>query len=240
MAHNAGWHKTCHLKCNKTKLEHLQGKSTEVMSHTSSAVHTHILAVAKLTTQRPPIFSVKHQQALHISMNVPPMILILVSAWRCVMELEDTAPLAKLAPGDLIALEAKYHRKCLPKLNNRTRATDSTGADLDVDANLHGIGFSELVAYMEDFCVEECVIPSYLMLHTCTKFVWHSWVLILKVTSTLPDLKSEHSLCSLISGHICNGDRYLSHSLMILVMFLGRPVIMIVTQCFSLSSTSCV
>ena len=41
MAHNAGWHKTCHLKCNKTKPEHLQGKSiAEVMAHTSSAVHT--------------------------------------------------------------------------------------------------------------------------------------------------------------------------------------------------------
>ena len=29
------------------------------------------------------------------------------------MELEDTALLAKLAPGDMIALEAKYHSKCL-------------------------------------------------------------------------------------------------------------------------------
>ena len=72
---------------------------------------------------------------------------------------------------------------------------------------------------------------SYLILHTCTRFAWHSWVLILKVASTLPDLKSEHYLCSLISGHICSGEIYLSHSLMILVMFLGWNVILIVMQC---------
>ena len=32
---------------------------------------------------------------------------------QCVLELEDTALLAKLAPGDMIALEAKYHGRCL-------------------------------------------------------------------------------------------------------------------------------
>ena len=68
MAHNAGWHKTCRLKFNKTKLEHLQGKfSAEAMAHTSSTI-------AKWTSQRPPVFSVIHQQALHASMNIPLMI----------------------------------------------------------------------------------------------------------------------------------------------------------------------
>ncbi len=39
MAHNASWHKTCHLKFNKTELERLQGQSSaEVMAHISSAV----------------------------------------------------------------------------------------------------------------------------------------------------------------------------------------------------------
>ena len=68
---------------------------------------------------------------------------------RCAIELEDTALLAKLSPGDMVALEAKYHRNCLVKLYNRARAADTTGADDDPDANLHGIAFAELVAYME-------------------------------------------------------------------------------------------
>ena len=41
MTHNADWHKKCHLKFNKTKLERLQGKSSaKVMTHISSVVHT--------------------------------------------------------------------------------------------------------------------------------------------------------------------------------------------------------
>ena len=52
-----------------------------------------------------------------------------------------------------------------------------------------------------------------LILRTCTRCVWHSWVLILKVASTLSDLKSEYYLCSLISRHICSGEMYFSHSL---------------------------
>ncbi|MGH0155331.1 UNVERIFIED_CONTAM: hypothetical protein FKN15_029329 [Acipenser sinensis] len=75
------------------------------------------------------------------------------------MEIQDTALLAKLAPGDMIALEAKYHLKCLVKLYNRARVADSTGADDDPNGHLHDIAFTELVAYMEDFCIEESVSP---------------------------------------------------------------------------------
>ena len=75
MAHNAGWQKAC-LKFNKTKLERLQGKSSaEAVAHISSAVHTcSSCNKVDLTflCDTPPI----HQQALHASMNVPPMILI--------------------------------------------------------------------------------------------------------------------------------------------------------------------
>ena len=35
---------------------------------------------------------------------------------RCAMELEDTALMAKLLSGDMIALEAEYSRKCITKL----------------------------------------------------------------------------------------------------------------------------
>jgi len=38
--------------------------------------------------------------------------------------LNDNITLAKLEPGDMIALEAKYHWKCLVNLYNRARALD--------------------------------------------------------------------------------------------------------------------
>ena len=68
---------------------------------------------------------------------------------RCALELEDTSLLAKLAPGDPIALEAKYHRKCLANLYNRARDASSHAED-EPDGQLHGIAFAELVAYLED------------------------------------------------------------------------------------------
>ena len=69
--------------------------------------------------------------------------------WICALKLGNTALLAKLAPADMIALEAKYHHKCLVQLYNRARAVDRMGADKDIDAHLHGIAFTELVAYGE-------------------------------------------------------------------------------------------
>ena len=53
-------------------------------------------------------------------------------------------------PGDMIALEAKYHQKCLVNLYNRARALESTVSNKSCDAHLHGIAFAELVAFMED------------------------------------------------------------------------------------------
>ena len=76
---------------------------------------------------------------------------------KCATVLEDIAFLAKLAPGDMIALEAKYHLKYLSTLYNRARAT--TSSDSDSNAHLYGIAFAELVAFMEDFHKEESVAP---------------------------------------------------------------------------------
>ena len=41
---------------------------------------------------------------------------------KCALKLNDTALLAKLAPGDMIAIEAKYHSKCLIALNRAARS----------------------------------------------------------------------------------------------------------------------
>ena len=147
VAHRASWHKTCRLRFNQTKLERLQRKSTEVKAGTSSTVHTRSshskvnLKYATCFLCDGPAGSAGLHQASTSDIDA--------RVRRCAIELEDTALLAKLSPGDMVALEAKYHRNCLVKLYNRARAADTTGADDDPDANLHGIAFAELVAYME-------------------------------------------------------------------------------------------
>ena len=64
--------------------------------------------------------------------------------------------MAKLAPGDMIALEPKYHSRCLAALYNRARTASSTYVNED-HTDLHGIALAELVAYMEDFRVEKAL-----------------------------------------------------------------------------------
>ena len=79
-------------------------------------------------------------------------------ACKCALELEDTSFLAKLAPGDMIALEAKYHGRCLVALYNRARNARTVHVNED-HADLRGIAFAELVAYTEDLRMEGSVAP---------------------------------------------------------------------------------
>ncbi len=68
-------------------------------------------------------------------------------------DLQDTALLAKLEGGDLIALEAKYHLACLTKLRNRHRSLlrtnkESPGNHIE-ESQKKARAFTELVAYIE-------------------------------------------------------------------------------------------
>ena len=76
---------------------------------------------------------------------------------RCALQLEDRKLLAKLSAGDIIALEAKYHRNCLTTLYNKARQATEKQEKEENYSHLHGIAFAELVAYMEDMRDEESV-----------------------------------------------------------------------------------
>jgi len=58
--------------------------------------------------------------------------------------------LAKLSGGDMIALEAKYHPKCLVTLYNRIAALETKDNYDQSDNFNHGIALAELVAYIDE------------------------------------------------------------------------------------------
>ena len=58
----------------------------------------------------------------------------------------------------MMAIEAKYHSKCLAALYNKARSAKQVCNESD-DSHLHGIAFAELVAFMEDFRMEQNVSP---------------------------------------------------------------------------------
>lgn len=59
----------------------------------------------------------------------------------------DTALLALLATADVIALEAKYHLKCLTKLYNKARREDQKENTIDASLMCEGLAFSDLAAF---------------------------------------------------------------------------------------------
>ena len=163
MRHKASWHKTCRLKFNKTQLERLRSRSIEQdeekceeqdevkesMQTRSSHGRIDLKEARCFFCDEPAGSAGLHNASTYdIDMKVR----------KCAMELKDTSLLAKLAPGDMIALEAKYHRKCLATLYNRARTANSACANED-HADLHGIAFAELVAFMEDFRMEKGITP---------------------------------------------------------------------------------
>ena len=73
---------------------------------------------------------------------------------ECACELRDTALLAKLAAGDMIAIESKYHNRCLCALHNRARLAPPMDND-GVEACMHGKAFAELVVFLENASSDE-------------------------------------------------------------------------------------
>ena len=55
----------------------------------------------------------------------------------------------------MIALEAKYHRKCYIDLYTLHRALVGQQNEENGSGTLHGIAFAELVTYIRDVCTEE-------------------------------------------------------------------------------------
>jgi len=84
---------------------------------------------------------------------------------ECAAVLGDNHLLAKLAVGDMIALEAKYHSHCLAQFYNRRRSFEreqyhkiSTDNAPDSQKNNESIVFAQLIAYIND--VRSCdIIP---------------------------------------------------------------------------------
>ena len=69
---------------------------------------------------------------------------------RCAIKLQDEKLIGKLSSGDLVALDARYHAKCLVKLYNAsTRSGEDTNIGIS-DRVSHGLALAELIGFIED------------------------------------------------------------------------------------------
>ena len=78
-----------------------------------------------------------------------------IYVYRCALDLEDTELLVKQAGGDMVAMDAKYHKACLTALYTRHRA-DMITKKYDGLQRIHsmrGVSFVDLIAYKGGFAV---------------------------------------------------------------------------------------
>lgn len=163
--HQASWHKTCRLKFNQTKLDRL-AKRKEEEEIAAEEMEMEIIQEEEGMQTRSSIGKPDSSDKICFFCDEPGGAAGLHSAStydnrkvrKCAIELEDSFLLAKLAAGDMIAIEAKYHSKCLAALYNRARSAKLVSHESD-DSHLHGIAFAELVAFMEDFRMEQKISP---------------------------------------------------------------------------------
>ncbi|KAG0720472.1 hypothetical protein GWK47_048454 [Chionoecetes opilio] len=162
--HSAQWHKKCRLKFNKKMFDHqIRGESAsgQQSSTGTPTVHTRSAAAHRLPQSTEPICFFCNKPAGTADLHEAATKEIDKNVRRCATELGITELLAKLSAGDMIAIEAKYHRNCLRALYNKIRPAALKDEDAD---RLHGIAFAELVVFMEDMHADEDKAPVFKLL----------------------------------------------------------------------------
>ncbi len=148
-SHKASWHKQCYNKFSKLKLERAQKRKSVNDSDMASPVKTRSVQGVddKSSGNKRCFFCDDDAGDMHRASTID----IDQKVWLCAMELQDTKLLAKLAMGDMHAIDADYHTKCLVALYNRYRQIVSKRSDEDTSQEtLEGIALAELVAYSEE------------------------------------------------------------------------------------------
>lgn len=141
----ASWHKSCHLKFSKTKLDKALSKKRKRddcsdTSRRESKRHAFNIDVC--------IFCEKGNDDLHQVTTFPVDNTVRTMA----ADLQDMELMSKLGGTDMIASEAKYHRNCMRSFKNRYRSLlqkKSPNNSNEREQIAEARAFSELVTYME-------------------------------------------------------------------------------------------
>lgn len=117
--HNASWHKSCYAKFNKCKLARAQKKrDSEVAEGLSEGVEGKRRRNRLSQTNKLCIFCTKSEGSLHEFMTLEAD----KNVRNMAADLQDTAVLARIAGGDVVAIDGMYHLSCLTEFRNRHRS----------------------------------------------------------------------------------------------------------------------
>lgn len=166
IAHSAQYHKTCSLKFNNTMLNRAEKRNLKddgnnqdtdkivgrkrIRSNSSDAAKTVQESLCFFCRQAPGAAGFREAATLKLDCRVR----------TCAMILEDTDLLARLSAGDVVALDVKYHAKCLVGLYNRARKAEAADSEETLrEKQVAASVFAELVLYIEETSLEQNTAP---------------------------------------------------------------------------------
>ena len=150
------WHKSCYLRFNSTKLQRLRKRSLETPEDDKNNKRKSIRRTnVQSRTEKFPekcFFDCGdelNKQDLHsvTTFNVDRRVR------KIATETNDTTILAELSQGDMIAIEAHYHTKCLISYYNSSM-TKNEENQRDSNAVLYRVALAEIVAFVEEQRIE--------------------------------------------------------------------------------------
>ena len=121
--HNAKWHKTCYVMCNKTKVDRAYKKV--IRGECSSPLKDRLRGAFSCTSQSDEkLFTCFFCDALvDNDFHKAATKQLDANVHKMATELNDTHLLVKLASGDMVATDAVYHKQCLTALFTRHRSS---------------------------------------------------------------------------------------------------------------------
>ena len=169
----AKWHKTCYLKFNNQELKRAEKRSLGFAIKTNEDSEE----VQKKLTRHSLPCKVSMKDSISFFCETSPLdekIERRESATKkinervkeCATKLQDTALLAKLSVGDLVALEAKYHARCLVALYNKAERLENTQQKPELSRNehvCHARALADIVSYIEDSYCDQTIAPVFQM-----------------------------------------------------------------------------
>ena len=196
--HAAEWHKKCRLKFNRKAFdEQSRGELVTGQQRSTPTVHTRSANMLSESTEPTCFFC--NDPAGSASLHNASTYNVDTNVRRAALDVGDTALLAKLAAGDMIAIEAKYHQHCLRALYNRARQEAPKGND-GQESCLHGIAFAELVAFMEDMNNDEDNAPVFKLIDIAQLYKVRLEQLGLTLDTRIHTTRLKNRLLSALSG----------------------------------------
>ena len=162
-AHQAKWHKSCKVNYNTTKLQRAQKRGH---SEGSPAASTSTDEYKRTRSKAACVDNIRnhlcffcHQQ-LGSEFHQVATLELDKHVRNAAEFLKDTTLLAQLSAGDMVAREAKYHKKCLTSLYNRVRAAKTLAEESQSKVDvISAIVLAELVTFIEETAKEEDTAP---------------------------------------------------------------------------------